>query len=179
MAKTKTIDSRQKQKSPRTKSTAEKRSPLELLEQAALHLQQSQPDQALPLASSALSQIESIAHPEPQTLVPAIVLLAQINLELGEADTSRELFLRAVILDPEGEVSSAEPSLWLAQLSEEGGSDSIRWFEKGVQILKDEAQYLEGLGSEDVEAQVVAADKKLRMAEALCSMAEVYMTDLS
>ena len=179
MAKLKVVDTRHSHKSPKKKSATERRTPTELLEQAALHLQQSQPEQALNLASGALSQIDSITQNDPKTPVPALVLLAQINLELGEPDSARQLFLRTIALDPDGEISSAEPSLWMAQLSEEGGADSIRWFEKGVQILKDEVQYLEDLGPEDVEAQIVAAEKKLRMAEALCSMAEVYMTDLS
>jgi hypothetical protein len=106
--------------------------------------------------------------------------LGEINVELGEAETAREYFLRAVALDPAGEVpesegGGAEKFLWLAQLCEEGGRESVGWFEKGAVALRRELGMLEG--RKGVEGEV--EEKKRKLADALCGVAEVYMTDLS
>ena len=112
------------------------------------------------------------------TTLPALGLVAEIYLELGDATAAREYFLQAVSLDPEGRVpetlgGGAERFLWLAQLSEEGGQDSVEWFERGAAVLRREIGALgegEGEGGEE---------KRKKLAGALCGMVEVYMTDLS
>ena len=95
-------------------------SPATLHAEASNLLKSSSPEQALPLALRALSSFSKTAS------LPALNLLAQIQLELGDGDAAREYFLRAVDLDPEGTIKEiegggAEKFLWLAQLSEEGG----------------------------------------------------------
>lgn len=83
----------------------------------------------------------------------------------------------------------AEKFLWLAQLCEEGGLESVRWFDRGVDCLKRQLSDLEGqlerrrgLGAgngvvEELEAEI--EEKRGKCADALCGIVEVYMTDLS
>ena len=77
-----------------------------------------------------------------------------------------------------------EKFLWLAQLSEEGGEESVRWFERGVEVLRREIGDLEerlggvkGVGREEIEEAL--EEKRRKIAGALCGIVEVYMTDLS
>jgi hypothetical protein len=109
-------------------------------------------------------------------------LLGEINVELGDIDTARNCFLQAVQLDqngsiPESEGGGAEKFLWLAQLSEQGGKDSVLWFEMGVSSLRQTIQGLEGKTSPAEVADL--EQKKTKMSNALCAVAETYMTDLS
>ena len=149
----------------------------ELLTEAATLLQQSQPVLALPIAEKALSRLEtesSSAIPLP----PAICLVAEIQLELGDADSALTNFARAVNLDPEGSVVGADAFLWLAQLCEEGGLKSIQWFERATGVLRRTIAGLEDQKPTE-EIQIVLLEAKGKLSDALCSMAEVYMTDLS
>lgn len=148
-----------------------------LLDQATILLQTGHIEDALGNAQQAL---ESSAEGAAQ--LPALNLLGEINVELGEIDTAREYFLRAVDIDPTGSIpesdgGGAEKFMWLAQLSDQGGVDSVQWFEKGVSTLRQILQSFEGRTSpEDVEK---AGEKKVKLANALCAVAEIYMTDLS
>lgn len=82
----------------------------------------------------------------------------------------------------------AEKFLWMAQLCEEGGEDSVRWFERGAAVLRREIAREEeeeggGGGRGDAgriggNAEVVE-EKKKKLAGVLCGIIEVYMTDLS
>ena len=109
--------------------------------------------------------------------------MAEIYVELGDIDAAREFFLRAVELDPEGEVpetlgGGAEKFLWLAQLCEDGGVESVQWFTRGATVLRREIGGLEA----DVtgpDSQLTAQEKRRKLANALCGAVEVYMTDLS
>lgn len=65
-----------------------------------------------------------------------------------------------------------EKYLWLAQLSEEGGEESVGWFEKGAEILRRDV----GDSSLSEEAK---EEKRKKLAGALCGIIEIYMTDLS
>lgn len=83
-------------------------------------------------------------------------------------------------LDPHGEISEdegggVEKFLWLAQLCEEGGEESVRWFQRGVEILRRETAGLEAAGINGDGAE----EKKRKLVGALCGIVEVYMTDLS
>lgn len=143
-----------------------------LLAEAATHLTQSQPDIALPLAASAITRLKN--DPSEQngvSLPPALCLLAEIQLELGDADSARTNYQNAVSLDPERTLG-AEVFFSLAQLSEVGGQESINFYESGTQILR---QKIRDSPDEfdDVEEWVP------RLGDALCAMVEVYMTDLS
>ncbi|ODM22681.1 TPR repeat-containing protein [Aspergillus cristatus] len=149
--------------------------PTKLLEQATLLLQTGQADEALSVAQRALT----LASNSP---LSALNTVAEVYIELGEIDVAREHFLRAVELDPNGTIpesqgGGAEKFLWLSQLSEQGGQDSVKWFEKGVSSLRHTIQQLEG--TNDPENLATLEEKKRKMANALCGVAEIYMTDLS
>ncbi|KAL1599703.1 hypothetical protein SLS60_007506 [Paraconiothyrium brasiliense] len=153
-------------------------SPEALLVQAATLLQTSQPDEALVAARRALNLLQPTSEPTVAAL-PALNLLGEINVELGDPESAREAFLAAIALDTEGAHDGAEKFLWLAQLNEEGGAESVRWFEKGVEVLKREISELEGKIVMKGEAADALDEKKQKIANALCGIAEVYMTDLS
>lgn len=150
----------------------------ELLEKATILLQTGQPDTALPLAQRAL---EIAAENSPEAL-SAINRLGEIYIELGEIDAARNAFLKAVQIDPEGTIpesqgGGAEKFLWLAQLSEQGGMDSVSWYEKGVRTLRHTIQTLEQ--SNKPEDAAALDEKRRKLANALCAVVEIYMTDLS
>ncbi|KAL8956529.1 MAG: hypothetical protein Q9193_005976 [Seirophora villosa] len=158
------------------KSGKSKESIEELLARANVLLETSQPDEALSHALRALAKLKSENIDSTAKALPTLVLLAEIHLELGDADAARNAFLQAVSLDPHGSVNEsqgggAEKFLWLAQLSEEGGHDSVSWFEKGITILRNE---LASLPNPEMQAQ-----KRKKLAAALCGVVEIYMTDLS
>ncbi|KAJ5640534.1 assembly chaperone of rpl4 [Penicillium herquei] len=153
-------------------------SPSELLDQATILLQTGRIEEALGHAQQALDLTAGNGNAQ----LPALNLLGEINVELGEIETAREYLLRAVELDPTGSIpesegGGAEKFMWLAQLSEQGGMDSVQWFEKGVVSLRQIIQSLEGKTSaEDVANSV---EKKAKLSNALCAVSEIYMTDLS
>ncbi|OAP60955.1 hypothetical protein AYL99_05957 [Fonsecaea erecta] len=224
MAKTKTkAHARQKDilrstTSPLVKGVPKKsqKSIEDLLTEAAELLEQSQPELALPLAEEALKRLEaerqeqhvgtedeididdllSLAAQGVPTLPPVLTLNAEIQVALGDVDSARRNFTRATRIDKDGALISAEPWLWLAQLCEEGGKESIGYFEQACEVLRNEIEVLEeavnemnttttttttvgGAADEDAGTKRVLDEKKSKLAEALCAMAEVYMTDLS
>lgn len=179
-------------KPPRHRKSKPPPSPSALIAEASALVVSSSPSEALPLALRAESLIRSSSSTPNHVLLPALNLLAQIQLDLGDGDVARDYFLKAVELDPEGEIAEsegggAEKFLWLAQLSEEGGRESVEWFERGCDVLRKHINFLEKeileLRSADKERDTqVDADlqeKKRRLAEALCGIVEIYMTDLS
>lgn len=184
MAKTKPQDrARKARKNAKngTKSDTPKKpkvSAEELLIQAATLLQTSQPEEALVAAKRALNQLQPTSEPTLAAL-PALNLIGEINVELGDPEAARETFQAAIALDEAGEYDGAEKFLWLAQLNEEGGAESVRWFEKGVEVLRRELSELEGKLVKTHEVGEAVEEKKQKIASALCGIAEVYMTDLS
>jgi tetratricopeptide (TPR) repeat protein len=165
-----------------------KDTPQSLLDQATTLLQTSQPDEALPLAKEALSMLERSDSGSAAEVLPALTLVAEIHVELGDVTSAREAFLRAAEIDPDGLLlpaekdgggggGDAEKFLWLAQLCEEGGQRSVDWFERGVGVLRRQIQSLEALPGKAGDAAV--EEKKEKLSQALCGIAEVYMTDLS
>lgn len=216
MAKTKAKSTKQKDilrstSAPLVKSTPKKsqKSIEDLLTEAAELLEQSQPELALPLAEEALARLETerqqqkpqstpeddtdiddlllLAAQGKPTLPTVLVLSGEIHVALGEIDSAQRNFTRATQIDKDGALISAEPWLWLAQLCEEGGGESIRYFEQACDVLRNEIEVLEEAVTEmattDVEGaastRTVLDEKKGKLADALCAMAEVYMTDLS
>jgi tetratricopeptide (TPR) repeat protein len=152
--------------------------PEQLYFKASEYFLQLQVDRALPIAKRALERYQDVYPEDPTAPYPALLLLGQIYLAHGEVDLSREHYLKATELDPEGRKTGAAPFLWSAQLSEEGGEDSITWFEKACTILRRELKGLEEkYGIEEAEDEILKTRREL--GEALCSMTEVYMTDLS
>lgn len=160
------------------KTELESRSAEDLLTEAAILVQQSQPENALPLAQRALVRLKG-HHITSEAQLPALLLLAHIALELGDPSEAHEQYAAAVAVDPKGEKIGAEPFMWLAQLNEEGGQDSISWFQQGLDILKREVCELEQCMPQSKMTEPVFAEKRQKMVDALCGMVEVYMTDLS
>ena len=163
-------------------------SPADLLTQSTNLLQTGQPGAALAPARRALELLQNPLKPNKAPL-PALTLLGEVYLELGDPASATDVFLKAVELDPDGAVTEdegggAEKFLWLAQLCEEGGEESIGWFQKGVDVLERDIAALEPLVAESLEDEVRTAElkleeKKRKLAAARCGMVEVWMTDLS
>ncbi|KAH6854390.1 hypothetical protein B0I37DRAFT_28988 [Chaetomium sp. MPI-CAGE-AT-0009] len=156
----------------------------ELLAQATASLEEGDPETA---ARIALVAYEHIGEGGRQAGA-ALSLLGQIHVELGEVDTARAFFAAAVKVDEDGSLpedigGGPEKFLWLAQLSDDGGQDSVSWFERGAAALRSQIQTLtESLESRPLtrDAQeAIIAEKRKRLAETLCAVVEVYMTDLS
>ena len=178
-----------------TSSKNAKRSVEDLLTEAANLLEQSQPEIALPVAEEALRRLEVERHSssEPSiddllqvaaqgktTLPTALSVVAEVHLALGDASSARAYFERAAQIDPDGALVSADPWLWLAQLCEEGGKKSIQYFERGCEVLRNEIEVLqESISDNDQQGSVILDEQRAKLADALCGMAEVYMTDLS
>lgn len=137
-------------------------------------------DEAIALASKALEQTGEGGDFE----LKALNLLGVLNVEDGEVEEAREYFLRAVKLDEEGILEEKigggpEKFLFLAQLSEEGGQDSVQWFERGASALRKQIQTLNGITNRTPEQQAALDEMQSKLGGVLCAVAEVYMTDLS
>ena len=178
MAKTKPAD-RKSKKSAKSGVSKPKASPEDLLIQAATFLQTSQPEEALVAARRALNLLQPGTSKPTEAALPALNLLGEINVELGDPDSEREAFQAAIVIDPEGANDGDEKFLWLAQLNEEGGTESVQWFEKGIEVLKREISELEGKMVKKDEVEELLEEKRQKIANSLCGIAEVYMTDLS
>ncbi|KAK4634626.1 putative assembly chaperone of rpl4 [Fulvia fulva] len=160
-------------------------SPEQLYALALDHVEQSQPAEALLAAKQLWALVKD--RPSVNEKLPALNLLGDISIELGAVDSARAYFEQAVKLDPEGQLpealgGGAEKFLWLAQLCDEGGKQSVEWFEKGAKALQNEIAAIEsgqitGLGEEQL--LLMRIEKKRKLANALCGIVEVYMTDLS
>jgi tetratricopeptide (TPR) repeat protein len=166
----------------------------ELLTQAAELLEQSQAELALPLAEEALRRLEEERQHEQNdidtllrlsaegkaTLPEVLSLEGEIQLAVGNVEGARRSFTKATQMDENGALVSAQPWLWLAQLCEEGGRESIAHFEKATEVLRNQIEVLEDEEARAVENNDLVLNKKRsELADALAAMAEVYMTDLS
>ncbi|KAL9086131.1 MAG: hypothetical protein Q9159_004311 [Coniocarpon cinnabarinum] len=181
------IASRKARRSKQTTATYDPNLASSLLAQAQSSLSTNDLDAALRAAQKAaqLLQVPSAQSPCLEQL-PAFEVLGVVYLELGDPTTAQDSFLLASQVDPDGEHAGAEKFLWLAQLSEEGGQDTIQWLERGIKCLQRSSDQLaqllqdgsaEGPRQEEIRTELrIITDK---IANALCSAAEVYMTDLS
>ncbi|KAK8095380.1 TPR domain-containing protein [Apiospora kogelbergensis] len=155
-------------------------SPLLYVKAAETQLQAGNPSDALELAKKALSQSQTGSD----TALAALNLLGQINIEIGEFETARSFFLKAVAIDEDGSRSDEtgggpEKFLCLAQLSEEGGLDSVKWFEKGAAALKAQIQKFDDVKKLSDEQEILVDELRQKHAMTLCAVSEIYMTDLS
>jgi tetratricopeptide (TPR) repeat protein len=192
MAKTKSSKSNSKTetKSPLNRTTpnppknvSPPANPADLLEQATALLLQGNIEGAVPVAQRALGAVDV----DSVGALPALNLLGEIHVELGDIEAARTYFQQAAEIDEDGEVEEelgggAEKYLWLAQLSEEGGRDSVDWFEKGASVLRQQIQKLvDKFNGRKVgpEIEMLLEEKRRKLATALCGIVEVYMTDLS
>ncbi|TKA25709.1 hypothetical protein B0A50_05804 [Salinomyces thailandicus] len=174
----------QQQKAKSTGKQQKMETPEQLYASAIALVEQSQPDEAISQAHKLWQQVSNGSVTEK---LPALNLLGEISVELGDIDGAKQYFEQAVLLDPEGKVpealgGGAEKFLWLAQLCEEGGKASVEWFERGAKALHAEIEVLEAgkMPPMDEESSLVLrVEKKRKLANAICGIVEVYMTDLS
>lgn len=182
-----------KNRSHTKKSSAASTKPAkQLLAEATALLEQGDATGAVSTARAAL---EAALENDDTRACAAHMLLGEINVELGEIDTARSHFLEAARLDEDGSLSEElgggpEKFNWLAQLSEEGGADSVSWFERAAACLRAQIQVL-GTAADEArrkgsahgtavkEIEDAVSEKKKKLSETLCAVAEVYMTDLS
>ncbi|KAM3443542.1 hypothetical protein MY4824_000428 [Beauveria thailandica] len=114
----------------------------------------------------------------------AVNLLAILHIEDGEVEEARSLFERAANIDKNGEMDEKvgggpDKFLFLAELSEEGGQDTVKWFDRGATALRKQIQNLDSISSKTPEQQAAYDEKQKKLGGVLCAVAEVYMTDLS
>jgi len=163
-----------------SKTSTPPESPSILLAQATAALQQGDTAAAVKPAKRAASLLDI----QSEEALPALNLLGEIHIELGEIDAARQYFLQAAAIDEDGTIGEndgggAEKFLWLAQLSEDGGQDSVDWFEKGAACLRIQIQHLLDQRKLDKADQALLEEKTIKVTGALCAVVEVYMTDLS
>lgn len=161
-------------------STSKPKSSKQLLSEATQLLEVGEIQAALPLATKALKNLRRTANTLEH--LPALSLCGEISLQLGDVDSARSYFLEAATADPTGDVpeergGGPEKFFWLAQLSEEGGYDSVGWYEKGAEVLRKRIAKL--VVREDAEEDAELRECRGKLANALCGIAEVFMTDLS
>lgn len=165
---------------PKDKQAETSPSPATLLSDAETQLNVGSVDDAISLALQALESTGSGGDFE----LRALNLLGVLHVESGDIEEAREYFLRAIKLDEDGTVDEKigggpEKFLFLAQLSEDGGQDSVQWFDRGAAALRKQVQLLTDLSKRTPEQQASYEEKQLKLGEVLCAVAEVYMTDLS
>lgn len=137
-------------------------------------------DEAISLANQALET----TGPGGDFELRALNLLGVLHVESGDVEEAREYFYRAVKLDEDGTADEKigggpEKFLFLAQLSEDGGQDSVQWFDRGAAALRKQIQGLADISKRTPEQQASYEERQLKLGEVLCAVAEVYMTDLS
>ncbi|KAF9869780.1 TPR domain-containing protein [Colletotrichum karsti] len=166
----------------KSKKRTEKKpsNPALLLVDASTKLQEGDLEKAVTAAKKALDGTGSGGDYE----LAAVNLLGQISIEMGEIDDARAYFMKAVELDQDGSLDERigggpEKFLWLAQLSEDGGQDSVKWFERGASSLRGQIQTLAELPKRNEEQEAQLEERKRKLGGTLCAVAEVFMTDLS
>lgn len=164
----------------------------QLLAEATFLLEQGDAPGAATVARQAL---DAALDSDDTRICAAYNLLGEANVELGEIDAAREHFLEAAKRDEDGSLpeelgGGADKFNWLAQLSEEGGADSVAWFERAAACLRGQIRSLADAAAEarrkgsahrtaEADLEKKATEKKHKLSETLCAVAEVYMTDLS
>ncbi|KAA8567105.1 hypothetical protein EYC84_010174 [Monilinia fructicola] len=154
---------------------------MDLLIQATKCLQEGDIEGAVPFAKKALELVDVQAV----EALPTLNLLGEIHVELGDIDSARQYFMQAAGIDENGDLSEdvgggAEKFLWLAQLSEEGGEDSVGWYEKGAISLKAQiGALLEKLEKNKLDDAGLASleEKRRKLAVALCGVCEALVTE--
>ncbi|KAG5980526.1 hypothetical protein E4U55_003941 [Claviceps digitariae] len=165
---------------PSRSESKKSQSPASLLSDADTQFEVGNLDAAIALASKALEETGNGGDFE----LRALNSLGTLLVESGEIEQGRSYFERAVKLDEDGMMDEKvgggpEKFLFLAQLSEEGGQDSVGWFERGASTLRKQIQNLTDLPSRTPEQQATLEEKQQKLGGVLCAVAEVYMTDLS
>lgn len=180
------MNGKRKKRGKEANSESSKHSPKELLAQASTLMEQSDFEAALKLATSAIALLKRQLDGSEESLLnclPALNTLGEINVELGELGAAIEYFKQAADIDEEGSVpdekgGGPDKFLWLAQLDPNGGNESVQWFKKGIIVLRQQVQDLTQAQSAEGTTDLLE-EKKTKLANALCAVAEIYMTDLS
>ena len=194
------------------------KSPRVYVEEAEIAMTQGDVEIALTAARKAQKSLEDARSGASNNIVidgvglaAVYSLVGEIHLENGDVGEARASLARAVELDTDGTLpdtlgGGVDKYLYLAQLSEEGGHDSLKWFQQGVEGLRARAGQLhkeieserrknkksrttktassmdgeDGDDDEDVDdATIELTIINGKLAQILCAMAEVWMTDLS
>ncbi|PHH61847.1 hypothetical protein CDD81_7775 [Ophiocordyceps australis] len=155
-------------------------SPDSLLVDAETQLQVGAVDKAILLATQALESTGSGGDHE----LRALNLLGISHVEAGEIDKARHFLERSVKMDEDGMLEERigggpEKFLLLAQLSQQGGHDSVQWYQRGAATLRRQLQALVDDTNPTRAQQASIDEKQIRLGGVLCAVAEVYMTDLS
>ena len=98
--------------------------------------------------------------------------MGEACVQLGDMETARQLLERSVALAPDGD---AARYMNLGQMSE--GEDALKWYESGVRRLRTERGELDQASGSRTELQERWAASTQALATALCSVAEMYLTD--
>ncbi|CEJ90718.1 Putative Tetratricopeptide-like helical [[Torrubiella] hemipterigena] len=154
--------------------------PAKLLDDAETLLNVGKVEEAVALAENALENTGAGGDFE----LRALNFLGILSIELGDVDEAKEYFEKAVKLDQDGTLEEKigggpEKFLFLAELSDEGGQDSVKWFDLGAVALRKQIQALADNSSKTPEQQASYEEKQEKLGGVLCAVAEVYMTDLS
>ncbi|CAG8497277.1 297_t:CDS:2, partial [Paraglomus brasilianum] len=88
-----------------------------------------------------------------------------IELELEMYEQAKEHFAKAISISP---TKGYSKYMYMGQMSE--GLDSVRYFQKGVDLMSNELIQVEGNLDE-------AKTLRRKISSALCSMTEIYLTD--
>ena len=155
-------------------------SPATMLEDAETLFAVGNIDEAISLAFKALEETGKGGDFELRSLN----LLGLLHVENGDVEEARNFFEQAIKLDEDGTADEKvgggpEKFLFLAELSEEGGQDTVEWFERGAAALRKQIQNLAGISNRTEEQEAAYQEKQLKLGGVLCAVAEVYMTDLS
>ncbi|ORX93841.1 TPR-like protein [Basidiobolus meristosporus CBS 931.73] len=129
----------------------------ELLKLASTNVESCDYDVAYNLCNQALEK-------DPNNL-EALEMTGVVELELGSFDSAREHLLKAVSLNPDQGYSKY---MYLGQLSHE--LESVGFFSRGVELMGEELKTLQ-------ENSPEALELARKISSALCSMAEIYLTD--
>lgn len=154
-------------------SSTSKTAGVDLLAEASTQLhERSSASAALPLITAHLS-----IHPNSP---PALDLLGEIHIELGDTSAAFSAFSKSASLDPDGNPEPAgsgpEKFLWLAQLS--SADAAVSYYEQGITIIK---RWLAAATTNTTTTTTPPpADRGLesKLVSALCGLAEIYMSDL-
>ncbi|OAQ96029.1 hypothetical protein LLEC1_01542 [Akanthomyces lecanii] len=158
----------------------DKSDPAALLDDAETLFEVGNIEEAIGLADKALTTTGEGGDFE----LRAVNLLALLHIEDGEVEEARSFFERAANIDKDGEMEEKvgggpEKFLFLAELSEEGGQDTVKWFDRGAAALRKQIQTLDAISNKTPEQKAAYEEKQKKLGGVLCAVAEVYMTDLS
>ena len=151
-----------------------------ILDDAETQLAVGNIEAAINLAEQALEN----TGPKGDFALRALNQLGAYRVENGDIEEAWDVLLKATRLDEDGMVDEKvgggpDKFLLLAQISEAGGKDSVDWFIRGAEALRVQLAKLSEITTRTSEQEFSYLEKQQKLGATLCSVAEVYMTDLS